>query len=231
MDRAALGRPRSRCRGTARPACFWKRGSNDAARNPTPSRRGVGGALAAELGHAIAIEPRRADEMEGPRRSPALAEVRALDETEARIDRGRLERRHVRRREDPREARLVEPPVAAPPVHLHDAERAVDSELALEKGAELSHRHAVAVRERVRSDEALEAGLDDVPLERDTVDRVRPIEHHDLGAGLRCDLHQVPERRLVRVVARPDVLDVEEHDVEVRQAARDSGRRLAAVVP
>ena len=60
----------------------------------------------------------------------------------------RVERRHVRRRHAPRQARLIEIHVAAPALHLHDLEVRADAEVLVEQARQLADRHAVPHRNR-----------------------------------------------------------------------------------
>ena len=74
--------------------------------------------------------------------------------------------------------------------------------------------------------------LSTILLERRTfdlepVDRVRPIEHEDRDLPLRRLLHHVRHRRLVRVEARADVLDVDDHRVDALQHLVGRAARLA----
>ena len=86
-------------------------------RKCTPGRRRAFSVAAQALG----VDPRRADQLERPRRAAALRDVRALEEHRARIDDGGVERGHVGRRHHPRQrrcrrstCRATSPPSARP---------------------------------------------------------------------------------------------------------------------
>ena len=156
------------------------------------------------------IEPRRAEELERMRGAAPLAEVRPFDQAHAGIDRGGVDRRHVRRRDDPGQSRVAPPHRAPPAAHRHDVQVAVELEDFVEVAGQLAGGHAVPRRQREHADEAGELLLADVALQVHAVDRIRPIEHDDLHAGRRrlphAERHGVDEG----VVAGADVLQVDD---------------------
>ena len=70
--------------------------------------------------------------------------------------------------------------------------------------------------------EAEDALVERRALDLKAVDRVRPIEHHDVDLPLRRLLHHVRHRRHVGVEAGADVLQVHDHRVD---ALEHRGRR------
>ena len=85
------------------PACLWNVGRKTCGRKTTPGRPSA----FARVGRLVRVEPRRADELERPRRAAPLRQVRALDEAAARIDERGVGRRHVRRRQHPPASRRL----------------------------------------------------------------------------------------------------------------------------
>ncbi len=110
--------------------------------------------------------------------------------------------------------------MAAPSEARDDVELAVDATVPDEVASDLPHGHAVPDGEGERADEGLETGLDDVPLDRRAGDRVGAVEHDDPGAGAACHPHHEAQGRLVGVVPGADILDVEEHDVQILEQPR-----------
>ena len=138
------------------PACLWNVGSKTAGRKRTPGRsRAVH-----RVGEPLGDDPGRADELERPRRPAAFRDVRAFEQHRARIhDRG-VERRHVRRRHDPRQPGLVVSTSRAASRHRHDLELGADAEVIVEEPRQLADRHAVPHRDRILADERLEPALE-----------------------------------------------------------------------
>jgi hypothetical protein len=72
----------------------------------------------------------------------------------------------------------------------------------------------VAHRNREHADERRERGVEHVPLDDVAADRVGPVEHEKGDSVLSRGAHRRRHRRHVRVVARADVLHVEEENVD-----------------
>ena len=112
--------------------------------------------------------------------------------------------------------------------------------LAVQVARELADRHPVSHGERVEADEGRERRIAHVALDDDATERVWPIEHDDPHAHARAHAHGEGHRPVVGVVARADVLQVDDEHVEsaehrdgrfaslaVEAPHRQSGRRVA----
>ena len=87
--------------------------------------------------------------------------MRAFEQHGARIDDRAVERRHVRRRHDPRQAGLVEVHRSrVQPSSGTTSSARADAELVVEQARELADRHAVAQRDRELADERRVAGVE-----------------------------------------------------------------------
>src|ERR1043165_9379559 len=186
-----------------------------------------GGRFVADALQAAAAGPRRAVGLERPRRAARLAELRSFDQAHAGIDDGRLDVGDVRRRIRPMEAGVVPPHVAPPAAHPDDGEVAADVLGLVEEDGELADGQAVAVRDRVLPDKADEGRVQAHAFDGDAVDRIGAVEDDDGRADGRGDEHAVGHRGVEGVVARADVLEVDDEDVE----RGDVGRLREEVVP
>jgi len=130
---------------------------------------------------------------------------------------------HVRRRRDPREVRLGVRQVARPALGRDDGQIDIDPELACEEHREFARREAVAHRHRETTYKRGVLRIEHVPLDR-SPDRVGAIQDDEGHVGSTGRLHREGHGPDVRVVPRPDVLDVEEQHV---QLGEDLGGRLA----
>ena len=109
------GRSRDRARESGSRRSSSSRACGTSARTPPAgrTRRAARRRFIASANRS-AFDPRRADQLERPRRASALRHVRSLEQHRARIDDARVERRDVRRGQHPRQRRLVEVHLAAP---------------------------------------------------------------------------------------------------------------------
>ena len=132
---------------------------------------------------------------------------------------GRVQRCHVRGRRDEREPGRVEPLLAAPALAADDHEIGADPVPAVHESGDLAGGHAVPVRERIEPHEGPVVVPDQVPLHR-APDRVRPVEDDDALPVRGGGFHGVRHGPDVGVVARADILDVEDERVEPLQHRR-----------
>ncbi len=96
-----------------------------------------------------------------------------------------------------------------------------------EHQSELAHGHAVTDGEGMQADEREVPGIENVALDPQAADRVRTIQHDQANAVHGTGLHGVQHRVDERVVARADVLDVEDQDVDPGQHFRGGNAGLA----
>src|SRR5258708_26397038 len=106
------------------------------------------------LGKLEGIERGGAEELERMRRPTSFAQVRPLDQAHAGIDRGGEDSRHVRGRDDPRQAGIAPPHPAPPSLHRYDVEIAVQGERSSEVPRQVARGPSVPCRERKHPDEA-----------------------------------------------------------------------------
>src|SRR5262245_61207383 len=123
-------------------------------------------------------QPGSAAQFEWSRCAAAFTEVRAFEQALTRIDQGRLERRHVRRRNNPRQKRLVEIEIAPPATTWNDVKHDGDSSFRHIELCKLADRQAMTRRYGMNADKALEARLNRWAFDRYTIERIRPIENH-----------------------------------------------------
>src|ERR1043166_3324499 len=69
-------------------------------------------------------------------------------------------------------------------------------------------------RNRMKSNKRLISFFDWRSFHCDAVDRVRPIEHNNMNAALLACAHAEVERPNKRVIARPDVLEIDQQSIE-----------------
>jgi hypothetical protein len=174
------------------------------------------------LGKQIAVDPRRADDLERSRGPAPFREDRAFEQNRPGIDNCRVERRDVRRRHDPGQARIVEVLLARPAVHPRDLERRPDD--VVEHERQLSDRHAVAHRNWKLPDKGRVRRIEQRPFERDPADRIRAVADHHFDAMLHRGAQAVGHRVHKRVDAGPHVLQVHHEDIE---PGEHLSRRLA----
>src|SRR6266850_3801022 len=93
----------------------------------------------------------------------------------------------------------------------------------MEPRRQLAEREAGTRGQRIETDERRERGVRHVALDADAAERVRPVEHDDGDAGARARTHGEGERPLEGVVARADVLKIDDEGVEPGEHRR---RRL-----
>ena len=155
-------------------ACFWNVGSNTAGRKYTP---GSSSAFISPR-KALGVDPRRADQLERPRRAAALREHRAFEQHRARVDDRRVERRHVRRRHHPRQSasrrhtsRAASPPSSRPRASAPMPKRSLNS--VASSPIVIPCRIGIGNWPTNDSKPRCEHGALDV----DAADRVRPVAH------------------------------------------------------
>ncbi len=176
---------------------------------------------------ASAVDPRRAENLEGRGRPAADGDVRRLEQADAGIESGRVERAHVGRGVHPLEPRLVVPQAAVPAPHPDDGQIRSDPAPGVEEPGQLAERHARPNRNRVVGREGELVPVGDRALERQTADGIGPVEHHDGDLRPGRFLEDIAQRRHVGVEARADILDVEDESVEAGEILRARAPRLA----
>ena len=130
-------------------------------------------------GEHLAVEPGRADQLEGTRCAASFRQHRALEQHRARIDDGRVERRHIGGGHHPGDVGRVEIHVPRPALHRHGLELGADLEMLVEQARELGDGHAVAHRHAKQADEGFITGLERRPLHVDPADRIGAIANDD----------------------------------------------------
>ena len=151
------------------------------------------------------------------RRPASLAQVRPLDQAHARIDGGRVDRRHVRRRNHPRQPRVAPPHRSPPAAHRNHHQVAIELKDFVEVARQLARRHGVTRRQREHPYETRELLLANVAFEMHAVDRIGPVQHDHLHACLGSRAHAKRHRVDEGVVARADVLQIDHQRVEIAQ--------------
>ncbi len=158
---------------------------------------------------------------------------------------GTLEIRHVRRRLHPRQSGLVVQHGAMPPRRRHDDEIGVQRHHIIGQSRQFAERHAIAHGDRHESGErriGIAHARAHITLHRGAAYGIGPVEDDHVRSGTRRGAHQLYDGGDVRVVAGPDVLQVDEQDVDRierrrRRATRSAietvdwkpGRRISAV--
>ena len=178
------------------------------------------------VGEPLAVDPRRPDHLERPRRPTALGQHRSLEQHRARIDDRAVERRQIRRRNHPGETGLVQVHRPLPAVERDDLELGADAERVVEEPGELADRHPVAHRDRKLPDEGREGLAQPRALDRVAADGIRSIADDHPDAVPRRGTHAVRHGVDERVDARADVLQIDDQHVE---PAQHVGRRLTGV--
>ena len=187
-----------------------------------PRQRGVRDAS----GQGLAVDPRRAEQLERPRGAPALRQVGALEQHRARVDHGALQGRQVGRGHDPRQPGGVVVRRPLPAVQTRHLQLGAEAEMVVEQARQLADRQAVAQRDRELPDERLVARLEQGALDLHAADGVGPVAHHH-GQVVACGRAQAVGHRVdVGVDARAHVLQVDDEDVEAVEHGRG---RLAEV--
>ncbi len=118
------------------------------------------------------------------------------------------------------------PPPAAAGDHR---EREVEVPLLPVEGRQFADGEAVADGHVVHAAETPEAGAKRRPFDVAPADRVRPVEDEEAELRLRGGLHAEEHGGLVRVVARADVLDVEDQRIEPAQRPARRPKRPGVV--
>ena len=118
------------------------------------------------------------------------------------------------------------PPPAAAGDHR---EREVEVALLPVKGRQFADGQAVADGHVVHAAETSEAGAKRRPFHVAPADRVRPVENEEAELRARGGLHAEEHGGLVRVIARADVLDVEDQRVEPAQRGARRTKRPGVV--
>ena len=91
---------------------------------------------------------------------------------------------------------------------------------------DFADRHAVTDRERIEADEGRVRGIRHVAFHARAAERIRPVEHDDFDPCRRRRSHHERRRPDERVVARADILEVDDHRVDL---AQHRGRRRASL--
>src|SRR5262249_37260042 len=170
------------------------------------------------------VDERRTENLKRPCRAPAFGNVRSLEQTHSRINGRGIERRHVRRRHHPGQSGLIEPHRAFPILHRQDRQSAFRKGLIAKLSRQFADRLAVANWNWMKADERFVTFLNRRTFDGHAVDRIWPIEHDDVHASLRTRTHAEIKRPNESVVARADVLEIDNQGVETGEHFR---RRLA----
>src|SRR5689334_20138509 len=101
----------------------------------------------------VRANPRRAEEFEGTRRAAALRKVCGLQQAQTWVYRCGVERGHVWRREDPRQAGFIEPHGALPILHWQHTYVGIRKRLASELFGEFPDGTPMADGNRVHAHE------------------------------------------------------------------------------
>ena len=187
-------------------------------RNP-PRSQGVG--------EPSAVEPGGADHLEGGVGAAAHREVRELEQADARVEKGLGKASHVGRRIHPLQSRRIER-IGPPPALAGDhGEVEVELQIGCEHRREFADRHAVAERDRMAADERAATLVHQRTGDRDTVDRIWPVEHHEGLFMLGRRLHRLEHGRDIGIEAAADVLNVEHERIDLGEHLRRGSLRLA----
>ena len=174
----------------------------------------------------VGVNPRRANQLERPGRSPTFRKHYALEQHGAGVHDGGIERGHVGRWHHPRQARLIPVHVPMPPFHRRDFEIRADVEVIVEEPGQLPNRHPVPHRYRKLPDKRLEATGQRGTLDLGPADRVRPIAHDDRDTVPGRGAHAVGHGVDVGIDPGADILEVNHQNI---QSLKHFWRRLACI--
>ena len=104
-----------------------------------------------------------------------------------------------------------------------------DGLLGVEQPRQLAQRHAVAHREIVAADIAVEVGIEDRAFDVRAGDRIGAVEDIERDTSLRGFFNPVEHRAAVGVESSADVLDVEDDGVEFLEHPGGHARATVAV--
>ena len=178
--------------------------------------------------HRVRIEPGSANHLKRPARSSTHRYVCPLEKAYARIMKCALEVRHIGRRFDPGNARLVIEHGSRPAGHRDDHEVGTDPQNIVRHASELAECHPVTHRDGKKTNKGgvriarLHAH---VSLHGKAADGIRPIQHDHALVRVRCAAHHLRERRGIGVIARADVLEIDQHHVGAIECSPGSGAR------
>ena len=110
-----------------------------------------------------------------------------------------------------------------------DEVQSVELALLAEHVGEFSHRHPVSWREVMEPTKALKTVAEPGPLHSLSADRIGSIEDDESKSRLGRGLHAEHHRRLVRVIARANVLDIEDDCVKTAKLLGSRAERVRGV--
>ena len=167
--------------------------------------------------HRPRVDIRRPEQLQRPGRAAPFGQGGALQHHRPGIGPRHRQVRGVGAGVDPRpfaqrpaEAR---PLVGRPALHLDHAVIDVQFEVIDEPQTQFAHRHAVPHRHRPGPHEALVSRLQRQPLDRPSR-RIGPIQHPHRLSMFRRRLQHIEQRRDIGVDAAPQVLQIDQDDVE-----------------
>ena len=160
------------------------------------------------------VDVGRAEEFEGTGGAASFTHVGALKQAATGVHQRRVDGGHVGRGHHPRETGVAKVHVAAVAGHGDDLEVDVDAVVVDEEAAQLAHGHAMAVGQRVLTDERLECVLHQVALDDVPADGVGAVEHHGFDASLGTRPQREADGVAEGVVAAANVLQVAHQHVD-----------------
>ena len=166
------------------------------------------------------VYPRRTEHFERRICTAPHGQVRRLEQPDARVEQRFGQRAHVGRRIDPHQTGAIVEVRTAPPFELHDLEIQRQSPYVPIHGRQFTHGHAVPHGKCATAHKRLAARIQHRTGHVDSVDRIRPVQHHKLDLRIGGCLHCVAQRGNIRVEPCADVLDVEHQRVDVLEARR-----------
>ena len=169
------------------------------------------------VAHLVAAKEGRTDEVEGSCRSPALRQVRRLDEAGADVVYRAGNRRNVRRGIHEEQIGLVVVDRSSPALNGNHRNFASETVHSVQIGHQLADRQPVAGRNRAAADEGGILLLKDRALHAVTADHIDAVEDQNGHTEPTADLHEVVETPKVGVKPRADVLDVVAEEIDLAQ--------------
>ncbi len=163
------------------------------------------------------VDSGAADELERPRRAAPLRVAGGLDEAGARVDQRGLEARQVGRRRHPRPAQLGPEHRPAPAVQPPDPRPSRQPPRSASSSTSSARVRPWRTGSSKGADERLEALAPEVALDHLAAERVRPVQQPDLAAGAARRPRRPDGAGGVGVVARADVLQIDQQQVEPRE--------------
>jgi hypothetical protein len=137
----------------------------------------------------LRISEWRAEDFKRSRCAAPLGNICAFKQTHSGINRGGVERRHVRRRHDPRQTRLIEPHRAFPVFHRQNGQLTVGERFIAELLCEFAKRASMPDGNGMHADKRLVIWIEHRPFSRNAIDWVWSIQHHNRNAAFLARAH------------------------------------------